>query len=857
MARNMILIIILSVTLISAASLSVFFFTTFSNHQNRNAQDRAQYVAFLTDSLQLPLWNFDSMAVKKIGQTMMEVQRLSFLSVTDAKGNPIFMGGTPGKYRDSSQIHDISFRGRVVGAFELCLSDDGFFQQQKQWIIIGLFNMLMVVIGIILAVTFCVNRFLQKPLSDFSLQIRAIAEGNYDFKTATDVYSELKDVFDNIQKMSVKIETRQKELIKSNKKLEEEIKNHKKTEQLLRESEQKYRSMNDNIPVGFFRINVDGSIIEYNKFLLDLLGIPSDKDIRDYNGEDFYLNPVDRQEMIRRIVQEKEINGFECQIKKGDGQVAWVSISARAEENKIGNVLYMDGAFEDITEKKVREEKLLQFAKIIEQADEEVVITSPKGIIQYVNPSFERNTGYSSVEVIGKTPSVLKSGLHDRSYYEELWRTILENNPWKGVLKNKKKDGSMILHDTTITPITDSKDNVSAFVSIRRDITQQKEIQNQLYQSQKMQAIGTLAGGIAHDFNNILSGIFGYSQMAQININNTEKALDCLSKIVEASKRATDLVQQILTFSRQTEYKKLPLCVHMEINEALKLIRSSIPVNIKIQNKLNSRSLISADPTKIHQVVMNLCTNAYHAMEQSGGTLTVSLEDVNISESKWIKNKKMTPGKYLAMTMKDTGCGMDAETLGKAFEPYFTTKKVGHGTGLGLSIVQAIVDEHEGFLDVTSAIGAGTQFSLYFPIVERKSRKNKPENRQKPKLNGSETIMLVDDEKAIRDSCKDFLERHGYEVIVFSDGLDAIETFKTDPNRFDLVVTDMTMPEKSGADLITVIRSIDKKIPIIICSGFSNLIDETIAHKIGANRYMMKPLQTIDLLTEISKLLEK
>lgn len=636
-----------------------------------------------------------------------------------------------------------------------------------------------------------------------------------------------------------------------------EIENHRKTEQLLRESEQKYRSMNDNIPVGFFRINVDGTIIEYNKFLLDLLGIPSEHDIHQYKGEEFYLNPVDRQQMIRKTIEKKEINGFECQIKKGDGQVAWVSISARAVEDKIGNILYIDGAFEDITEKKAREEKLVQFAKVIEQANEEVVITSPKGIIQYVNPSFERNTGYSSVEVIGKTPSVLKSGLHDRSYYKELWRTILKNNAWKGVLKNKKKDGSIIVHDTTITPITDSNDNLSAFVSIRRDITQQKEIENQLYQSQKMQAIGTLAGGIAHDFNNILSGIFGYSQMAQINIKNPEKALDCLSNIVDASRRATDLVQQILTFSRQTEYKKLPLCVYLEINEALKLIRSSIPVNIKIQNKLNSRSLISADPTKIHQVVMNLCTNAYHAMEQSGGTLTVSLEDVNISESKWFKNKKMTPGKYLAMTIKDTGCGMDAETLEKAFEPYFTTKKVGHGTGLGLSIVQAIVDEHEGFLDVSSAIGEGTQLSLYFPIVERQSRKYKPDTEQKPKLNGSETIMLVDDEKAIRDSCKDFLERHGYKVIVFSDGLDAIETFKADPNRFDLVVTDMTMPEKSGADLIAVIRSIDKTIPVIICSGFSNLMDETIAHKIGANRYMMKPLQTIDLVTEISKLLEK
>ncbi|SLM28002.1 putative Histidine kinase [Desulfamplus magnetovallimortis] len=857
LAGNMIMIIVLSVVLISGASLSVFLFATSRNHRNHINQEQAKYVAFLADTLQLPLWNYDVMAVKKIGQTMMEVEKLSFLSVEDAKGNQIFLMGSLGKYRDSMEKHEIKFRDRFVGAFELRLSEDEFLHQQKQWLITGIINTLMVIIGVMLAVTFCVNRFLQKPLWDFSARIKAIADGNYDFNTATDVYRELKDVFDNIQKMSLKIENRQKELIRSNKKLEEEIDKHRITEQLLRESEEKYRSMNDNIPIGFFRIGVDGKIIEYNRFLLNLLNIQSDHDIGQYRAENFYLNPVDRQEMIRKTLHEKEINGFECQIKKGDDKIAWVSISARAVEDDSGNVLYIDGAFEDITEKKVREDKLLQFAKVIEQADEEVLITSPKGIIEYVNPSFEQNTGYSSVEVIGRRPSVLKSGLHDQSFYKELWNTILKNNSWKGMLKNKKKDGSIILHDTTITPITDAKNNISAFVSIRRDITQQKDIERQVYQSQKMQAIGTLAGGIAHDFNNILSGIFGYTQIAQMNIKNQEKTLKCLSNIVSASQRASELVQQILTFSRQTEYKKLPLCVYFEINEALKLIRSSIPVNIKIQNKLISRSLISADPTKIHQIVMNLCTNAYHAMESSGGTLTVLLDDLDILESRQLRNKKMPPGKYLVFTISDTGCGMDAEILEKAFEPYFTTKKVGQGTGLGLSIVQAIVDEHEGFLDVSSSIGEGTQFSLYFPIVERKSRKKRPDVKKTLTLNGSETIMLVDDEKAIRDSYKDFLERHGYQVVVFSDGVDAIEKFRAEPKRFDLVVTDMTMPEKTGSDLVADIRSLDKKIPVIICSGFSNLMDETIARKIGADKYLMKPLQSMDLLTEIRRLLEK
>lgn len=857
LARNITFVIVLCVVFISGTSLSVFIAVTSRIHKSHFEQERVKHISFLTDNLQLPLWNYDSMAVKKIGEIMMKTDTVAFVSIKDAKGNLIFLADNSLENKDFSQTNDIVFRGKKVGSFQMGVTDAGFTKQQKDLLIAGLVNILIIIIGVMAAVVFCIHRFLQKPLSDFSAQIKSVAGGNYNFNKAMAVYPELEGIFENIQKMSVKIKNRQNDLIQSNKKLQGEIDKQRKTEQLLRESEQKYRSMNDNIPVGFFRINVDGKIIEYNSFLLNLLNIPAEHDIGQYNGESFYKNPLDRKEMIRRTIKEKEINGFECRIKKGNGEIAWVSISARAIEDHNGNVLYIDGVFEDISEKKVREEKLMQFAKVIEQADEEVVITSPQGVIQYVNPSFEQNTGYSSDEVIGRKPSILKSGLHDNACYKELWNTILDRKTWKGVLKNKKKNDGIIIHDMTITPIFDSNNTISAYVSIRRDITKRQEIEKQLQQSQKMQAIGTLAGGIAHDFNNILSGIFGYSQIAQINIENQEKILDCLSNIVEASKRATDLVQQILTFSRQTDYKKLPLCVYLEINEALKLIRSSIPVNIKIQNNLNSRSLISADPTKIHQVVMNLCTNAYHAMERTGGALTVSLDDIRISQPKFLREKTMPSGKYLSLKIIDTGCGMDAETLEKAFEPYFTTKKIGHGTGLGLPIVQAIVDEHEGFLDVSSSIGKGTEFSIYFPIVENSVRGRKSSLKSELELNGTETIMLVDDEKAIRESCKDILERHGYDVVVFSDGLDAIEAFMTDPNRFDLVVTDMTMPEKTGSELVKFIRSMNTAIPVVICSGFSNLMDETIARQIGADKYLMKPYQTGDLITEIRNLLKE
>jgi PAS domain S-box-containing protein len=856
--RKMTVIIVLSVVLISVASSFIFFAIASKTHQARFNQERDLHISFLTNNLQLPLFNYDFNSVEKTGQIMMGIDMVSAVSIKDDKGNLVFSADKSCERCESIRKTNIIFRGRVVGSFELCLRDEEFIRQQKEWIITGFVNTLMIILGITTAVISCVNRFFKKPLSDFVIRIKTMADGDYHFDTMADASSEFSPIFDSFHQMAVKIQHRQKKLVESNQSLEIEIDKNKVTEQLLRESEEKYRSFNDNIPVGFFRDSVDGEIIEYNPFLLQLLNIPAHDNIRHYNGEDFYQNPEDRKEMIRRILQEKKINGFECRIKKKGGQIAWASISARAIEDRNGNIQYIDGVLEDITEKKAREEQLIQFAKVIEQADEEVVITSEKGIIEYVNPSFEKNTGYTSSEVIGRTPSILKGGSHDRSFYKDLWDTILNKDTWKGILKNKNKNGEKILHDTTITPIIDSKDRLSAFVSIRRDITQQREIEKQLYQSQKMQAIGTLAGGIAHDFNNILSGIFGYSQIAQFNIpNNPEKALDCMGNIVKASQRAAELVQQILTFSRQAEYKRIPLCVYLEVNEALKLIRSSIPVNIKIQNKLKSRSLITADPTRIHQMVMNLCTNAYHAMEKSGGTLTVSLDDANISKPQVAGNKKMPPGRYLVLKISDTGCGMTAKTLEKAFEPYFTTKTIGHGTGLGLPIVQVIVEEHQGFLDVFSSIGEGTQFSLYFPIVERPAKNQGSNLKRKPELNGSETIMLVDDEKAIRDSWKDFLERHGYQVSEFRDGIDAIEAFRVDPYRFDLVITDMAMQEKTGSELIQVIRRLNEAVPVIICSGFSNMMDETIARQIGADKYLMKPLQVNDLIAEVRNLLDK
>ena len=292
----------------------------------------------------------------------------------------------------------------------------------------------------------------------------------------------------------------------------------------------------------------------------------------------------------------------------------------------------------------------------------------------------------------------------------------------------KKIDGTPVSVVENVSGVFDRQGNLTRIRGFLLDVTEQRELEIKLLQAQKMEAIGTLAGGIAHDFNNILSGIFGYSQLAEKHIDNPSKAKRHIAEIIKGSKRAAELVRQILTFSRQSEYQKHPLKIYTAINEALKLLRASIPPTIEIKEKIDSRQVASADPTRIHQLILNLCTNAYHAIGKTGGTITVSLTDITSCESVHLKDKEMPPGEYLKLEVSDTGQGMDKQTLQRAFDPYFTTKGMGQGTGLGLALVRAIVDEHEGFLDVISVPEKGTSFYIYFPVIKEKTRPPPDEN---------------------------------------------------------------------------------------------------------------------------------
>lgn len=510
----------------------------------------------------------------------------------------------------------------------------------------------------------------------------------------------------------------------------------------------------------------------------------------------------------------------------------------------------------DITQRKEADKERTRLVTAVEQAVEVIIITDTEGVIQYVNPAFERLTGYSREEAVGANPRVLKSGLQDESFYQHLWETICRGEVWSGRFINKKKNGSLFKEEATISPILDERGKIVNFVAVKRDITHETNLEDQLRRSQKLEAIGTLAGGIAHDFNNILSAILGFADLAMHDMPRDHEAYECLEEVVKAGERAADLVKQILVFSRQTEPELRPIRVQSIVKEALKLLRGSLPSTIEIRWDIDDNcDPILGGPTQIHQVFMNLATNAYHAMRGHGGVLHVSLHQVNVDAELTEKPPELAAGKYVRLSVEDTGAGIDETTMKRIFEPFFTTKDVGEGTGMGLSIVHGIVTSLHGAVAVDSEPGKGSTFSVFLPCYVSAPLEDRP--AAKPVLRGSERILFVDDEAPLAHLGQVALEQLGYQVTARTSSIEALAAFREHPDDFDLVITDQTMPNMTGLELAREILQIRPNIPVIVATGYSETITSEEDKRLGIRERVMKPIAISELSEIIRRHLDK
>lgn len=510
------------------------------------------------------------------------------------------------------------------------------------------------------------------------------------------------------------------------------------------------------------------------------------------------------------------------------------------------------GTQTDFTDLKLAQEESARLIMAIEQLVELIVITDANGFIQYVNPAFEQCTGYSRNEVIGKKPSFLKSGQHPNEYYAELWKTITSGQVWQGNFINKNKRGTLYTEAATISPIRDSSGVITNFVAVKRDVTREIEMEKQLFQMQKMDAIGTLAGGVAHDFNNILSAIIGYSEIALYEVAPNSDAADNISQVLTAGHRAKELVKQILSFSRISDEQQAPVRLSRVVREAVKLIRASLPASIEISLDLDGEDdYILGDTTRLHQVLINLCTNASHAMENQG-LLEIIIKHVTLDGSNITLLPELKPGHYIQLIVRDSGKGMDPATLERIFDPYFTTKEIGKGTGLGLTTVHGIVRSHHGAIKVKSEVGHGSTFEIFFPAVESSGQVVTEETVTRlPRALSLSHILLVDDEEMLTDMGEQMLKLLGYRVTSKNDPRQALEYFRSHAEDIDLVLTDMTMPAMTGDRLIREARNIRPHIPVILCTGFSEQMNAAQAQELGIDYFLLKPLSLRQLGTTV------
>jgi len=708
--------LVITIGLISTAMIAVMYFYRVKTAKEELNQQADELLVYLVGIVERPLWDMNEQDIMTIGKVISRNELVNNVAIKDSYGRMLYKFDReprPNLVKRLGRVnHDESFVGDVF----LALNRKTYDESSGEMLLSSLLIVSVTTMILIVTTGFLVRLFLRGPLSSLNAIVDAYAAGVYEYEPKNIPYEEFQSFGRVLKEMGRKIT--------------EHI-------QKVKQAEEKYRNIFENAVEGIFQSTIDGRYLSASPSFAHMTGYDSPEElvgsITDIRNQ-CYINPKDRDALVRLLIENETVKGFEVQQYRKDCSTLWMSISGR-------------------------------------------LIRNDHGLPQYIE-------GFSI------------------------------------------------------------------------DITNRKNLETQLRQVQKMEAIGTLAGGIAHDFKNILGVIIGCTELSMVKTRESSEARIFMGKVLEAGKRATKLVNQILTFSRQSESEIKPIYLGRIAKETLKFIRATLPATIEIREEINTESGPTlADPTQVHQVLMNLCTNAAHSLQPRGGVLEVRLTEVDLPSEDTNKpaDSKLQP--YVELCIKDTGHGMTAETLERIFDPFFTTKPVGEGTGLGLSVVHGIVKKHNGLISVKSEPGKGSVFRIYFPRID--TRLLSVEDKQTVEFSkGAERILLVDDEQLLVDTLEEMLKDLGYSVTATNRSLNAHEMFRTDPKSFDVVMTDLTMPYMTGIDLAREVNRIDPDIPIILCTGFSELIQPDQARAAGIREILFKPVVRSQLSVAVRKVLD-
>jgi PAS domain S-box-containing protein len=665
-----------------------------------------------------------------------------------------------------------------------------------------------------------------------------------------------------------RIRERTEDLINANKDLQMEIMERRMAEANLSQSERRFRTLIETIPHGIQEIDPNGVITFANPAHANIYGCESDelvgKSIFELAaGED--AGRQLREHLSFLMTHQPHPSPWFGKDRTKDGRIIDTQVDWNYKRDMQGRVSGLTTIISDITHRKRAEKALLDnltfMNTLIDTIPNPVFFKDSEGLFLGCNMAYAQTLGLPKEKILGRRLIDLESNIaDDMAAHYHRQDLLLIRNPGIQTHESQILCADNVQRDFVLYKATfnDTEEQVAGVVGIMLDITELKnaerkrrQLELQLQQTQKMEALGTLAGGIAHDFNNILAAIIGYTEIVVADTPAKTTSHDYLKRVLEAGERARSLVKQILAFSRQGEMEPKPVQVKLIVKEVLKLLRASLPATIEIDQQIQSDGAVMADPTQIHQVMMNLGTNAGYAMGQKGGRLTVRLEEISLDEAFTRLHTGMRPGPYLKLTVSDTGQGIASENLTRIFDPFFTTKPKGEGTGMGLSVVHGIVSHLGGLITVDSAPGQGACFQVYLPALQGQAALPAVEVKALP--TGKERILFVDDELFQTDMFKHLLGLLGYHVETRNTAADALTLFEKDPGAFDLVITDMIMPKMTGDELAVQLLEIRPDLPIILATGYSENMTEAKAKALGIKAFAFKPL----VIEELSRLIRE